>query len=114
MNIESKDIVWTKHSKEKMAYYNLSEKRIVRVLRHPNRLQQGIAENTLACMQKAGSKKHQYEIWTMYQIISEEKNKIKLLNKNKIKIISAWKYPGVSEKGDLPIPDEVLDELNLM
>ncbi len=114
MNIRSKDIIWTNHAREKMAYYGLSEKRILRVLRHPERTQQGIAEGTLASMQKAGSKKHPYEIWLMYQIVSEKKSKINFLNSYKIKIISAWKYPGASKKEDpLPIPEEILDELNL-
>ncbi len=114
MNIESKNVIWTNHAKEKMAYYNLSEKRVLRVLRHPKRTQQGIAEGTLASMQPAGSKKHPYEIWLMYQIVSEKKSKISLLDSYKIKVISAWKYPGISKKEDpLPIPEEILDELNL-
>jgi hypothetical protein len=94
-------ISWTKHSLEKMRFYNLSENRIKRALRNPNRNEEGIAPNTLAIMQKTGTKKHPTEIWLMYQI----KN-------SKLKIISAWRYPGISPKGkEIPIPQDILEEL---
>ena len=50
--------VWTKHSQAKMRQYMLSENRVKRVIRNPNRVEEGIAPKTLASMQKAGSKKH--------------------------------------------------------
>ncbi len=77
---------WTKHSLAKMAFYGLSESRVKRVLRFPQRTEKGIAPETIASMQTAGSKKHPYEIWVMYQIqneISKIKNK-KLNSKFKI------------------------------
>jgi len=74
---------WTNHAREKMRYYHFSEQRVKRVLNSPKRVEEGIAPNTIAMMQVAGSKKHPYEIWVMIQ-----KTKIRR------KIISAWKYPG--------------------
>jgi len=98
----SERILWTKHALEKMRFYNLSENRLKRVLRNPSRKEEGIAPETLAVMQRAGSKKHPTEIWLMYQII-----------KSKVKIISAWRYPGISPKGkEIPIPRDILEELN--
>lgn len=95
-------IIWTKHSLEKMRFYNLSENRLKRVLRNSNRKEEGIAPETLAIMQRTGTEKHPTEIWLMYQNIGK-----------KIKIISTWRYPGVSPKGkEIPIPQDILEELN--
>jgi len=94
-------IFWTKHALEKMRFYNLSGNRIKRVLRNPNRKEEGIASNTLAIMQRTGTKKHPTEIWLMFKNVD-----------NKIKIISAWRYPGISPKGkEIPIPRDILEEL---
>ncbi len=109
-------ITWTYHSRDKMHYYRLSEQRILRVLRHPHRIEEGIAPRTIAVMQSAGSEKHPYEIWAMYQILNQKSN---LKNQNlggqnlrgqKIRIISAWRYPGKSPKRN-PIPEEILQEI---
>jgi len=113
--------VWTKHSQAKMRQYMLSESRVKRVIRNPKRVEEGIAPKTLASMQKAGSKKHPYEIWVMYVI---EKSKVKKdptgsrkrLQKskfgNKIRVISAWKYPGITKPGDpIPIPPDIFEEI---
>lgn len=98
---QNKKLAWTNHSREKMRYYGLSENRLKRVLRHPDRIEEGVALNTVALMQKAGSSKHPYEVWLMYQ----EKN-------GDIVIISVWRYPGTSPVGDkIPIPEDVLREL---
>jgi len=111
---------WTKHSQYKLKEYNLSGKRIKRIIRHPDRIEEGIAPGTIAAMQKSGSKKHPYEIWTMYVL---EKSKIQnqrlsqklareLKLQPKIRVISAWKYPGITKPGDpLPIPPEVFEEI---
>lgn len=90
--------VWTLHARLKMKYYGLSESRIKRIIRFPARTEEGIVENTVAVMQPAGSKRYQ-EIWTMYKVF-----------KKKIKIITAWRYPGKSPARD-PIPAEVLKEI---
>lgn len=98
----SDKIVWTKHALEKMRFYNLSENRLKRVFRNPNRKEEGIAPETLAVMQRAGSTKHPTEIWLMYQTTKSKR----------IKIISAWRYPGISPKGkEILIPRDILEEL---
>lgn len=98
---------WTNHVIEKMIFYGLSEQRIKRVIQHPERIEEGIAPNTIACMQVAGSKKHRQEIWTMYQM----KNlKLKTKNLKPLRIISAWRYPGKSPAKN-PIPQEILEEI---
>ena len=101
------NIKWTKHSQAKLRQYNLSESRVKRVVRHAFRIEKGIAPNTIACLQKAGSKRHPYELWVMYQI---KHNKDSTLPG--ITIISAWKYPGVTNPGDpIPVPPEILGEI---
>mgnify|MGYP001558339026 FL=1 len=82
-----------------MNFYHLSKQRVRRVLNSPKRIETGIAPDTIAMMQVAGSQKHPYEIWTMLT-----KN-----NKGK-RIISAWKYPGRTKAGE-PLPEEILREL---
>jgi len=57
---------WTDHVKIKMRQYGLSESRVKRILRHPKRLEVGVAEDTVAGMQPAGSKKRPFEIWVMW------------------------------------------------
>jgi len=102
---------WTRHSKTKMREYQLSEKRVKRVLRNPGRVEEGIAPNTLAVMQPTGTKKHPTEIWVMYQTVSS-KRKVKSEKSKKIRIISAWRYPAKSPIGKPPpIPEDTLAEL---
>ena len=101
--IEKEIIHWTSHSKMKMRYYRFSESRVLHILRKPDRIEEGIASYTLAGMQKTGTKKHPTEAWLMFQ----KKGK-------KIRIISTWRYPGVTPIGARPtIPQDALDELNL-
>jgi hypothetical protein len=73
------EMIWTNHSIKKMKQYGLSEQRIKRVLNSPKRIEEGIAENTIAVMQIANPlSKNQTEIWVMIQRINsrnEEKNK---------------------------------------
>jgi hypothetical protein len=63
--ISSGDYIWTQHSSIKMRQYRLTESRVKRIIRHPTRVEEGILENAIACMQPAGSKKYS-EIWVMY------------------------------------------------
>ncbi len=93
------DYLWTKHSEAKMKFYGLSKQRVRRVLHTPKRIETGIAPNTIAMMQVAGSQKHPYEIWTM--IVKNKKGK---------RIIPAWKYPGRTKPGE-PLPEEILREI---
>lgn len=102
----SKSFHWTIHSKNKMHFYKLSEQRVRRVLHSPYRIEEGIAPKTLAYMQpislKNKNKKKIWssEIWVMIQEIN--KNKLKI-----IKIISAWRYPGMTK----PRSDKTLEIL---
>ena len=92
---------WTNHVVKKMMYYGISEGVVRRVAHTPHRAEDGVALDTIAVMQRAGSKKHPKEIWGMYQKSGEKK-----------KIITAWRYPGVSPvRSAIPIPDDILEEL---
>jgi len=123
--INKENYHWTDHVKQKMRQYGLSESRIKRVLRFPKRVEVGVAEDTVAGMQPAGSPKHPFEIWVMWaqnrkeRIAngkSQEKAKKRFsLGSQKITIISAWRYPGVSPlREPPPIPDDVWDEVRRM
>jgi len=97
-------IFWTRHAKEKMRQYQLSEKRVLRILRKPDRKEEGIAPGTIAQMQITGTKKYPTEAWMMYQILKRPKG---------IKIISAWRYPGRTPAGQRPIiPENILQDLS--
>ena len=105
MNLESlkKDnkYLWTQHVIRKMTFYGLSPDRVRRVIRSPKRVEEGIAENTVAVMQFSTNIKKPTEVWTMYQ-----------KKGNKKIIISAWRYPGISPIGKaIPIPADILEEL---
>lgn len=103
----TRELSWTKHSIEKMKFYGLSESRVKRVWRNPKRVEEGIAPETIAIMQLAGSKKRPHEIWVMYQKILDFSNK-----KSKARIISCWRYPGRSPVGKaIPIPEEIRSEI---
>ncbi len=112
---------WTRHVLDKMRYYGISESIIKRIIRFPRRIEEGIAENTVAAMQTTTSKKHPQEIWIMYQNkkgISTHKGNEQLramLSQSSPKkiIISAWRFPGVSPVGKpIYIPEDVLEDLN--
>jgi len=105
-------VFWTRHSKDKMRQYQLSEKRVLKVFRRPNRKEEGIAKGTIAVMQTTGTKKHPTEIWLMYQIVKVKNPESKF---KKIKIISTWRYPGQTPVGKpIPIPQDILEELQKM
>lgn len=147
--------IWTQHSQMKMRYYRLTESRVKRIIRHPARLEEGILEGAVACMQPADTKNYS-EIWTMYVLTSKggslggtrsrharsapaaelakgrrdfppsaEPSKPflplsrmrtastalrRICGLKRIKIITAWRYPGKSPERD-PIPQEVLREI---
>ena len=101
---------WTSHVVEKMRYYGLSANRVIRVVRNPARVEEGIVDSTIAVMQPSGSGKHPFEIWVMYA--QNSKATKRLDQPAKKVIISAWRYPGVSPKGNIiPIPDDIKAEL---
>src|SRR3989338_7794304 len=115
---------WTSHSRYKMRLYGLSESRVKRVIRFPKRIEEGIAPDTVAMMQPAGTEKHPYEIWVMIQetqTIADgtQTNAEKRISRRKsapacagrlsprksavTEVISAWRYPGKTKPGQ-PLP----------
>ena len=83
--------------------YRFSEKRVLGILRKPERKEEGIAPETIAAMQVTGTKKRPTEAWVMYVILRKPKG---------IKIISTWRYPGRTPVGERPIiPEDALEEL---
>jgi len=77
----------------------LSESRVLRVIHSPHRIEEGVAEKTVAMMQRTGKAPKGHEIWTMFQDRGVER-----------RVISAWRYPGVSPKRG-PLPKEVTEEI---
>ncbi len=123
---------FTLHAEYKMREYHLSRQRVIRIIRSPKRQEVGIVPNTIAVMQPASTKRvgskparngfrsdsgreiWTQELWVMYKVQTDAKlSKSKLaqiLNQAELKIISAWRYPGVSPKRD-PIPSDILREI---
>ncbi|MEK7608353.1 MAG: hypothetical protein AAB495_02145 [Patescibacteria group bacterium] len=105
---KSKKLEWTVHSKAKMRQYGLTESRVRRVIHTPLRVEEGIAEDTIAVMQPASVKKSVggkpslwgHEIWVM--IVEKKTTR---------RVISAWRYPGVTKPG-APLPVAIVDEIN--
>jgi len=128
---KSDKYLWTQHAQWKMQQYGLSPQRVIRVIRNPERIEEGIVEKTIAVMQPASIKYKNFkktwsqEIWAMYQTCRAGNSKFQIINpkqilnskfqklqttNQKLKIISAWRYPGVSPKNN-PIPEEILEEI---
>ena len=95
-----------------MRQYGLSKMKLLALLRKPERKEQGIADGTLALMQSnksygkpasaKGYGRAKGEIWLMYAD-----------NKEFRKIVSAWRYPGISKPGEpIPVPKDILEHLN--
>ncbi|MBI3459275.1 hypothetical protein HY061_03385 [Candidatus Azambacteria bacterium] len=109
---------WTNHVFNKMRFYGLSETKIKGVLSRPDRKEEGVAVKTMAVMQKVKSKKPT-EIWVMYQkvkarskLMTSQAEFDNIFTSLQTKIISAWRYPGISPiGGKIPIPDGLLEEL---
>ncbi len=92
---------WTVHVRGKMRQYGLSAYLVKTIIRAPERIEEGIAERTVAVMRCAGNGKRRHELWVMYR-----KTGAKAL------VISAWRYPGTSPVGvPLMIPEDVLAAL---
>jgi hypothetical protein len=94
-----KDILWTRHSRFKMHQHFLSEHRVRKALNYPDRVEKGIAEGTVAMMKREKSTKKEFEVWVM--LVDNGKSR---------KIISAWRYPGITEPGE-PLPETILREI---
>ena len=120
-----KKLFWTEHSKIKMRQYGLSKQKLLGILRKPERKEQGIVPGTTALMKtnkvfgnktipllkgknqpafvktSAWQRKAPGEIWLMYKDTKDFR-----------KIISAWRYPGISKPGEeIPIPEDIRLEL---
>lgn len=93
-----KPYAWTQHARMKMQFYKLSEGRVKRVVRVPDRVEEGIAPGTIACMQRNTTSTKPSEIWVMVHDTKDVR-----------KVISAWRYPGTTKKGE-PLPEEILAE----
>ena len=134
--VNDRKIIWTEHSKMKLKQYRFSEKRVLRIFRQPDRIEEGIAQGTIAAMQITGTKRRPTEAWMMYVIMKRprakkvnfllppsvarrEMNEVQrppsLQLGRGVKIISAWRYPGRTPKGEKPIiPEDTLKELGLV
>ena len=115
-------IFWTEHSQIKMRQYGLSKQKLLGILRKPERKEKGIANGTTAVMKTNKTffkekiitlsdawkkpKRAPGEIWLMYKDVKKQSEG------NIRKIISAWRYPGISKPGEeIPIPADILQEL---
>ena len=85
-----------------MRHYRLTESRVKRIIRHPVRIEEGIFEGAIAVMSPSGGKRYS-EIWALYILA-------KFRGEKKIKVITAWRYPGKSPARN-PIPAEILKEV---
>jgi hypothetical protein len=118
-----KKLVWTEHSKIKMRQYGLSKQKLMSILYKPERREKGIVLGTDAVMRtnkkffnakqitlkKAWQqpKKAPGEIWIMYKDLPARAGK-----PQERRIISAWRYPGVSKPGEeIPVPDDIRVEI---
>jgi len=121
-----KSLVWTEHSKIKMRQYGLSQQKILGILRKPERKEKAIVPGLIAAMrtnkkfvnktvsmfenkQGANPPKTKVlrravapgEIWVMYKDSKDQR-----------KIISAWRFPGISKPGEeIPIPEDIRFEI---
>ncbi|MDO8486189.1 MAG: hypothetical protein Q7S77_00620 [Candidatus Staskawiczbacteria bacterium] len=111
MIISFKKNIWTQHSQLKIKQYGLSKNKLLGILSKPERKELGIVPDTIAVMRTnkispssksvSWRKKNPGEIWMMYKDSKSER-----------KIISCWRYPGISKPGEeIPIPDDIKQEI---
>lgn len=110
-----KNFLWTQHVKNKMLHYRISEQKIKMVLKNPSRKEEGIALKTLAVMKRNDTQKRKEEVWVMFQHANSApspKGSSNAKASTRTKIISTWRYPGISPRGkEIPIPEDILEEL---
>jgi len=124
-----KKLFWTQHSEIKMKQYGLSKTKLINLLSRPERKENGIVPGTEAVMRtnkvfkktisllkekkqpafaktSAWRRKVPGEIWLMYKDVKKkDEGQIR-------KIISAWRYPGISKPGEeIPVPEDIRQEL---
>ncbi len=116
---------FTAHARYKMTQYGLSEQKVRGIIHRPKRTEVGVIPRAVAMMQPVspkivdGKEIWKQEIWVMFigkgtgrRAQGGETGALtpQPLSLNSIRIISAWRYPGVSPKRS-PIPREILQEL---
>lgn len=112
-----KKLHWTEHSKIKMKQYGLSKQKLLGILYGPERKEQGIAPGTQAVMKtnKVFFKTKQISLAKAWQKPKKASGEIWIMfrdTKDFRKIISAWRYPGISKPGEeIPIPEDIKLEL---
>src|SRR3989344_3117800 len=105
MTTQFRKLAWTEHSQIKMRQYGLSKQKLFGILSRPERKEKGIAQGTTAVMKTnkiffkekkitlsnawRKPKRVPGEIWIMYKDMKDLR-----------KIISAWRYPGISKPGE--------------
>lgn len=82
-----------------MRHYGLSEQKVRSVIHSSKRIEKGIAPETVAYLKASGSVKHPHEIWVM--VVETKKER---------RVISAWRYPGVTKPGEA-LPQEIMREM---
>lgn len=104
------EYIWTDHSKRKMLQYRIMPQKIKTILKTHDRKEEGIAPKTVAVMKRNDTPKRKEEMWVMYQKLGD---RVKGLGyRPKMKIISVWRYPGISPKGkEFYIPEDTLKEI---
>ena len=122
MNFSSSNYFWTNHSQYKMKFYGLSPSRVRRVIKSPLRVEEGIAEGTIAVMQPAsyktkdGQRTWSQEIWAMYclpdkQQKNSQRQSALSRRESAVRVISAWRYPGKTKPGQ-KLPQEIIQEID--
>jgi hypothetical protein len=105
--------LWTEHSKIKMRQYGLSKQKVLGVLRKPERIERAIVPGLVAamCTNKIFFKEKKIDIKKAWQHPKKAPGEIWVMYKNSKegrKIISAWRYPGVTKPGEeIPIPEDI-------
>ena len=103
---DSDRLVWTQHIKRKMLFYGISASQIRSILRKADRIEKSIVKGLFVSMKENHKKNRQEELWLMYQVFV-------VAGLSKIKLISVWRYPGITEKGEeIKIPEEVLLDIS--
>ncbi len=105
MNIKfpknDRNYCWTSHSKRKMIQYSIGPNLVKRVIRFPDRKEEGIVENTVASMRRKVGKSSTKETWVMYQYEKGQK-----------RVISTWIFPGESPiNKKIFVPEETWIEI---
>jgi len=98
--------IWTSHALAKMRHYKMSASVVKRIVRHPDRVEESVVEDCIAAMKLTQSKQYP-EAWVIYKPV---KDSTKSNSKGKLKILTSWKYPGISKERNA-IPENVLKEI---